>query len=173
MFWKHFEWNDFFISKNCMFWETFAPQKSISHQGSIISSLTRSPCERICAGSFLGFTFNASNSAGFCAAQSFRFEKGSRPNEWDEYLTQNCKTIKGAAKKTPKVTSVKKNIFQIPMQLLPIEIPAASVSCFTCWRMRRISSCSRSDWMEPNMLQRSQKPGFLTNDFRPWKNKLK
>ena len=103
-----------------MFWETFAPQKSILHQGSIISSLTRSPCERICAGSFLGFTFNASNSAGFCAAQSFRFEKGSRPNEWDEFLTQNCKTIKGAAKR-PKNNSQKKAFSKFPCNSYPLE----------------------------------------------------
>lgn len=38
---------------------------------------------------------------------------------------------------------------------------ATSVSCLTCCRKRRISSCKRSDWMEPNMLHRSQKPGFL------------
>ena len=63
----------------------------------------------------------------------------------------------------------KRHIFQISMELLCIGSPVSSVSCFTCWRMRRISSCSRSDWMEPNMLQRSQKPGFLTNDLRPWK----
>ena len=51
------------------------PESHECHQGrsrvSSISSLTRSPCDRMLAGSPLGSTFNASNSSGCSAAQSW------------------------------------------------------------------------------------------------------